>query len=257
MRKLLGFAALAASLAAQTTAKEELNRGVEAFRSASYPEAAEHFKSALVLDSNLTAARLYLGTAYFQQFVPGTETPENRGYAEAAIEQYQQVLVADPNNLLAIQYLANTYYNLKDFPKAEEWNKKVIELDPKNKEAYYTLGVIPWTEFIGPDREARLNEKMPPEDPPPLKDTKERAALKDKYWQSLTQGIEYEKKALAVDPEYENAMAYMNLLIRYRADLQDTNEQAAADVKEADGWMSKVLAIRAKQTRDNANSSKP
>ena len=39
--------------------------------------------------------------------------------------------------------------------KAEEWNKKIIAIDPKNKEAYYTLGVIPWLDFLTPDREAR------------------------------------------------------------------------------------------------------
>jgi hypothetical protein len=82
---------------------------------------------------------------------------------------------------------------------------------------------------------------MKPEDPAPLKDAKERAALKEKYWAPLTEGIEYEKKALAADPSYENAMAYMNLLIRYRADLDDDKEQASADTKEADMWVGKAL----------------
>ena len=86
-------------------------------------------------------------------------------------------------------------------------------------------------------REARSAQGIRPEDPGPLKDTpapknKKAAAepdlkadLKAKYWQKLTDGIEDEKKALEIDPEYENAMAYMNLLIRYRADLDDTKEQ--------------------------------
>jgi hypothetical protein len=82
---------------------------------------------------------------------------------------------------------------------------------------------------------------MRPEDPPPLKDAKERAALKEKYWAPLTEGIEYEKKALEADPNYENAMAYMNLLIRYRADMDDDKEQASADTKEADMWVGKAL----------------
>lgn len=52
----------------------------------------------------------------------------------------------------------------------------MIALDPQNKEAYYTLGVISWTQFIGPDREARQHAQMKPEDPAPLKDESERAA---------------------------------------------------------------------------------
>jgi tetratricopeptide (TPR) repeat protein len=192
-----------------------------------------------------------------QQYIPGTETAENKKYATAAMEEFGTVLKNDPKNLLATESMASLYYNMKDFTNAMDWNKKVVALDPKNKEAYYTLGVIPWTQFIGPDREARNDEKMKPEDPAPLKDAKERAALKEKYWGSLTEGIENEKKALEADPEYENAMVYMNLLIRYRADMDDTKEQAAADVKDADGWVEKALATqkaKAAKKAENPNA---
>ncbi|HKD10107.1 MAG TPA: tetratricopeptide repeat protein [Bryobacteraceae bacterium] len=257
----LGASVLLGSGCNKLKARDHLNQGVNAFKSGNYSEASDHFKTAISLDPTFDTARLYLATSYVQQYIPGTETPENKKFATAAMSEFQTVLGANPDpsaKLLATESMASLYYNMKDFPKAQDWNKKVIELDPKNKEAYYTLGVIPWTEFIGPDREARLNEKMRPEDPAPLKDAKERAALKDKYWASLTQGIENEKKALAVDPEYENAMAYMNLLIRYRADLQDTKEQAAADVKEADSWVEKALEtqkIKAKRKAENPNAA--
>lgn len=239
-------------------ARDNLNQGVNAFKSGNYSEAADHFKTAIALDPTFDVARLYLATAYVQQYIPGTETPENKKYAQAAMDEFETVLKTDPNNLLANESMASLYYNMKNFPKAEEWYKKVISIDPKNKDAYYTLGVLPWTEFIGPDREARLNEKMKPEDPAPLKDAKERAALKDKYWGSLTQGIEYEKKALEIDPEYENAMAYMNLLIRYRADMDDNKDDAQHDVKEADHWVEKALEtqkIKAKRKAENPNAA--
>src|SRR5271165_206169 len=235
-------------------ARDNINSGTAAFKAGNFAEAADHFKTAVALDPKLPNVRIYLATAYLQQYIPGTETAENKKYAQEAMEELQETLKDEPNNLLANEYVANIYYQMKDFPKAEEWNKKVTELDPKNKEAYYTLGVIPWTSFIGPDREARLNEKMRPEDPGPLKDAKEKAALKEKYWGALTQGVEYEKKALAVDPEYENAMAYMNLLIRYRADLDDTKEQYEADIKEANDWVDKNLqTMKIKAARKAAN----
>jgi tetratricopeptide (TPR) repeat protein len=241
VRTLLLLAAFVASLHAQNTAREYLNEGVSAFKSGNYSEAADRFKAAVALDPTFHVARLYLATAYVQQYMPGNETPENLQYAAAAMGEFSTVLQDEPNNLLATQYMASLYYRMKDFPNAEVWNKKVIVLDPDNKEAYYTLGVIPWTEFIGPDREARQRAQMKPEDPGPLKDLGEREALKARYWLSLTAGIESEKKALAIDPEYANAMAYMNLLIRYRSDLDDSKEQAQADFKEADSWMKKVL----------------
>jgi tetratricopeptide (TPR) repeat protein len=251
---LLAAVAIFSSGCDKLKARDNINSGTAAFKAGNFAEAADHFKTAVALDPKLPNVRIYLATAYLQQYIPGTETAENKKYAQEAMEELQETLKDEPNNLLATEYVANIYYQMKDFPKAEEWSKKVTDLDPKNKEAYYTLGVIPWTSFIGPDREARLNEKMRPEDPGPLKDAKEKAALKDKYWASLTQGVEYEKKALAVDPEYENAMAYMNLLIRYRADLDYTKEQYVAFVKEPNDWVDKNLqTMKIKAARKAAN----
>jgi tetratricopeptide (TPR) repeat protein len=247
-------AAVVASGCGKLQARDNLNQGVNAFKSGNYAEAADHFKLAISLDPTFEVARLYLATAYVQQYIPGTETAENKKYATAAMDEFQTVLKNDPKNLLATESMASLYYNMKDFKQAEDWNKKVVALDSSNKAAFYTLGVIAWTEFLPADREARINEKMKPEDPAPLKDAKERAALKEKYWQSLTDGIENEKKALAVDPMYNDAMAYMNLLIRYRADLDDTKEQGQADWKEADDWVEKALvAQKANAAKKAAN----
>jgi len=238
-------------------ARDNLNKGVNAFKSGQYSAAADDFKTAIDLDPAFPVARLYLATAYMQQYVPGSDTPENKRNADAALEQFQKV-IDDPkstaeNRLLATQSMASLYFNLKDFPKAEDWNKKILAADANNKEAYYVLGVIAWTNFVAPDREARIAQGMTPEVPGPLKDPKGKkdpnikADLKAKYWDTLTAGIEDEKKALAIDPEYENAMSYMNLLIRYRGDLEDTKEQYQADSKEADGWISKAMETTKKK----------
>ena len=265
MRHIRTFAFAGVAIAAAVTAvgcnklkaRDNLNQGVVAFKAGNYSQAADHFKLAIDEDPNLPSARVYLATAYVQQYVPGTDTPDNKKFADAAMKEFQTVLTSNPddqNKLLATQSIANLYYQQKDFPNAATWEKKVIEIDPKNKEAYYTLGVIAWTNFIVPDREARSKMGMKPEDPGPLKDAKVREELKAQYWQPLTEGIEYEKKALQIDPEYENAMSYMNLLIRYRADLQDTKEQYMADSKEADNWMQKALDTqKLKAQRKSAN----
>lgn len=257
MRTILIVAVFATALQAQTSAQDNLNLGVTAFRNGNYPEAVSRFKAAVALDPHSQNALLYLGTAYVQQYVSGVETEENRGYATAAIEIFRTVLQTDPANKLATQSLASLYYNLKDFRSAVEWNHNVLAIDPSNKEAYYTLGVISWTEFIGPDREARNHEQMRPEDPPPLRDPAERAALKARFWQPLTEGIENENKALAIDPTYENAMAYLNLLIRYRADLDDSKEQAQADLKEADNWVEKALKTLKEKSARTAQNPHP
>jgi len=257
---VLAASALWSAGCGKLKARDNLNQGVNAFKAGNYAQAADHFKTAIDLDPSFEAPRIYLATAYVNQYVPGTETAENKKFANAAMEEFQNVLNTTKDEkykLLATESIANLYYQMKDFRKAEEWNRKVTELDPKNKEAYYTLGVIPWTDFIAPDREARLASKMKPDDPGPIKDPKARAELKEKYWQPLTQGIEYEKKALEIDPEYENAMAYMNLLIRYRGDLLDTPAEYQAASKEADMWVEKnmqMMKIKAERKAANPNA---
>jgi tetratricopeptide (TPR) repeat protein len=250
-------AAVASAGCNKLKARDNLNQGVVAFKAGNYAQAADHFKSAIDEDPSLPAARVYLATAYVQQYVPGTDTPENKKYADAAMKEFQTVLSSNPDpqyKLLATQSIANLYYQQKDFENATLWNRKVVQLDPKNKEAYYTLGVIAWTNFLVPDREARAQMGMKPEDPCPLKDAKARDELKAKYWQPLTDGIEDEKKALQIDPEYENAMSYMNLLLRYRADLDDNKEQCQTDTKDADNWMQKALETqKTKAARKAAN----
>ncbi len=252
---VLALVALVSSGCNKLESRDNLNKGVNAFKAGQYTAAADAFKTAIDLDPDLPVARLYLATAYLQQYVPGSDTPENKRNADAAQEQFNKVLSdpksTDANRLISTQSLASLYYNMKDFPKAEEWNKKILQLDPKNKEAFYVLGVIAWTDFVAPDREARSSQGLSPEAPGPLaaapkakkgKDVKDvKGELKAKYWDSLTAGIEAEKKALAIDPEYENAMSYMNLLVRFRADLRDTKDEYEVDKKEADDWVQKSL----------------
>ena len=249
-------------------ARDNLNKGVNSFKAGQYTAAADDFKTAIDLDPDLPSARLYLATAYMTQWVPGSEAPENVRNMNSALKEFQTALTSnldDKNKLIAMQSLASIHFQKKDYAEAEDWYKKVIAADPKNKEAYYTLGVIAWSEFVPAWREARSTQGIRPEDPGPLKDApapknKKAAAqpdlkadMKAKYWQKLTDGIEDEKKALEIDPEYEYAMAYMNLLIRYRADLNDTREQYLADAKEADGWVQKNLeTVKRKAAKKSA-----
>ena len=247
-------------------ARDNLNRGVQAFKATKYADAVEYFKKAVDLDPDFPTARLYLATAYMSQYIPGADSPENNRYASSALEQFNKVLASNSKDLLATQSIASLYFQQKDWDKAEEWNKKVVELDPNNKEAFYTLGVIPWTRFLTVDRQARVDMAMKPEDPGPLgfhstpkgmrpPDAKEKNAreqLKTKWMQPLDDGIKAEESALKIDPDYANAMAYMNLLIRYRADLLDTPQEYKKAIEEADNWVNKSLAAQKKEAEKKA-----
>jgi tetratricopeptide (TPR) repeat protein len=244
--------------------RDLLNRGVQAYKSAKYTDAIENFKQAIQLDPNNPNARLYLATAYMTQWIPGAESPENKQLADSAKSQFMQVLSKDPKDKIALASLASLSYNqaqslppeekVKKFDEAREWNLKLIEADPKNKEAYYSLGVIAWAKWYPALGKARAELGMKPEDPGPIKDKKVKEELKAKYSGVIEEGIQNLQKALEVDPEYDDAMAYMNLLIRERADLADTPDEYKKQTEIADNWVQKALDTKKKKAaRQPAN----
>ena len=225
-------------------ARDQLNQGVRAYEAGDYESAIEHFKRAIELDPELLSARLYLATAYMTQYIPGAESPENMQMAQAALDYFQQVLDRDPGNEIAIASIASLYFNMKKFDEAEQWYHKLLEVNPQMKEAYYTLGVIAWTKAFKDRMEARSKLNMKPEDPGPLRDRRLRRELREKNLEMIEQGLEYLKKAIEIDPEYDDAMAYYNLLLREKADLVDSKEEYEKLIAEADQWVQKALEIK-------------
>src|SRR3954451_4504088 len=145
--KVLAFVMLAAALLLSTgcnklKARDQLNKGVQAYKNAKYEEAIEKFKNAVALDDSLLNARLYLATAYANQYIPGADTPENTRNAEQAIAEFQNVLAKDANNITSLKGIASLYFQMKKFDQAKEANRKVIAADPKDPEAYYSIAVI-------------------------------------------------------------------------------------------------------------------
>jgi tetratricopeptide (TPR) repeat protein len=178
------------------------------------------------------------------QYIPGSDSEDNLRMAEAAHSAFLKVLEQDPKNTNAMAYIAQLYFNEKKFDDAREWYKKLIAVQPDNKEAYYTLGVIAWTKTFTPRMRVRAELGMRPEDPGPLKDKKAREKIKAVNMPMIEEGMQALEKAIALDKEYEDAMAYLNLLYRERADLQDTAAEWKKDTSEADSWVEKNLATK-------------
>jgi Tfp pilus assembly protein PilF len=243
---LVGIAALAlvATGCNKLKARDNLNRGVQAYKSTQYTQAVERFETAVQLDPTFTPARLYLAMAYYMQYIPGAESPENQQMADRALDQFQKVLQQDPKNDVATKSIASLYYNQKKWDQAEEWYKKSLQLNPSDKESYYTLGVIAWSKWYPIYGTARAKLSMRPEDPGPIKDKKVKEELKTQYLPLVNGGIQDLQKALDIDKEYDDAMAYMNLLVRERADLDDTPEQYQKDIEVANNWIQKTLETK-------------
>ena len=221
--------------------RDQLNQGVQAFRNAQYPEAVEHFKTAVELDPNFPTARLYLATAYMQQYIPGAESPENTQMATAAHDQFTKVLDQDPKNTVAIASIASLYLNQKKWDDAQQWYEKLVSVDPNNADAYYSEGFIAWSRWYPVYGSARAELGMKQDDPGPIKDKKVKEELKAKWLPVINAGLQSLDKTLQINPEYEDAMSYENLLIRERADLLDNKQDYDKEIQTANNWVQKAL----------------
>ena len=81
----LALLVLATASCQKLQARDNLNKGIKAFREGKFERAVEFFDNATKLDPELTNAELYLATAYAQQFVPDVATADNIKFAESAI----------------------------------------------------------------------------------------------------------------------------------------------------------------------------
>src|SRR5258708_11756449 len=235
----------------QLRSRDDLNKGVAAYKNAKYSDAVSFFQEAIDLDPKNPNARVYLAAAYMMQWIPGAVSPENVQFATKAKDEFGKVLNKDPNNGVALASLASLAFNEADplpldqkmakLDEAATWYSKLVTADPKNRDGYYSLGAIAQKKFYPALMTAGVNASMKPDEPGPLKDKKAKAELSAKYMPVVDEGIKNLQKALDIDKESDDAMAYMNLLIRERADLADDKESYKKQVDEADSRLPKAL----------------
>ena len=224
-------------------ARDQLNKGVTSYKSARYEEAIDHFQKAVSLDPSLLNARLYLATAFAQQYIPGVDAEDNNRMGQQAIDEYKSVLERDPKNINSVKGIAYLYLQMKKFEDAKNYYRKAVALDPNDSESYYSVAVIDWTQSYQPRMEERSKLGLKSEEP--LKDKKVCVMLRQKNMDVIKDGIAMLEKALQLRPDYDDAMAYMNLLYRERADVQcDDPAARAADLKTADEWVDKTMATK-------------
>jgi len=250
----------------QLKSRDDLNKGVAAYKNAKYSDAVSFFQEATELDPKNPNARVYLATAYMMQWIPGAISPENVQFATKAKDEFGKVLSQDANNSVALASLASLAFNEADplpldqkmakLDEAAGWYTKLVTADPKNRDGYYSLGAIAQKKFYPALMTARVEANMKPDEPGPLKDKKSKAELSAKYMPVIDEGVKNLQKALEIDPESDDAMAYMNLLIRERADLADDKDSYKKQVDEADTWLQKALDTKkAKQEKAEKKTS--
>jgi len=237
------LAAAVSSGGQDVIATAELNLGISAYKNARYEEAEAHFVRAVSLDPVAIRPHLYLATCYAQQYIPGAKVKENDEIGPKAIAEYQKVIELDANNIDAVKGAAYLYSLMKQQDLAREYYKKVTVLTPNDPEPYYSIAVMDWTQAYDVRMGARAKLNLKPEFPMIRKEVcwKIQAANQ----QVVEDGIEMLSRALDLRPDYGDAMAYLNLMYRERADIQCGNTQASeSDIKMADKWVDAVMTIK-------------
>ncbi len=255
---LLALALMTATGCNKLKARDQLTKGVQAFKNAQYEEAVNHFQTSIQLDPNYEDAKLYLATAYSYQVIPNLDTPENLSVAKKAMDGFNEILAKDPTNLTALKQIASISRNIKKLDDAKEYEKKVIAQAPNDAEAYYTIGVVDWmqaykaaTTILAADKSKADGNGLTDDGNGNVKKSKDAC---DKLVAANTalvaDGLQNLQKAVEINPTYDEAMQYLNLTYRRKADLECDNDQARKDdLAKADEWTQKAMGARKENER--------
>ena len=256
---------IAASGCNKLKARDLLNKGVTAFKNGQSDAAIEDFKEAKEADPELLNARLYLATAYASLYIPGAPSQENMARGNQAVAEFKEVLEKDANNLSAIDGIGSILFQMggqpfdpKKFEESKTYHQKHIQLKPEDPEPYYWIGVIDWTLAFRANGEMRMdynksNIKKQVKDTDPLP-AAVRSEYASKYGQLIDEGITDLQKAISIKPDYDDAMAYLNLLYRRKADMVESKEEREALLKQADDLVDKVKEIKQKRSEQPQTS---
>jgi tetratricopeptide (TPR) repeat protein len=226
-------------------ARDQLVKGVQAFKSGQYEQAVDHFQESVRLDPDYDSAHLYLATAYAQQVLPNVDSPDNVKMANKALEGFNYVLSKKPDDLGALQQIASLHRNIKQFDLAKADELKILSIKPEDADANYTIGSIDWhTEFDNSNKilsEAGLTVDKPGQKIPPPVCSKLAAA----NGPLIDESLKYLQNAVNINPNYDAAMEYLNLVYRRKAEIECGNDAAAkADLAQADLWVQKAMGAR-------------
>jgi tetratricopeptide (TPR) repeat protein len=145
---------------------------------------------------------------------------EDAGRYEDAEAAYIKARDIKPTDPVVHTTLAGYYNRQGQFDKTMESMNTAAELEPNNPQGYHLVATY-------------YQEKL-------QKDHRLNPAQKKDY---ADKGLAAEEKALQLNPNYAEAMAYKNILLRHRAGVEPDRAKQAAMLKEADALLAKASAM--------------
>jgi tetratricopeptide (TPR) repeat protein len=152
---------------------------------------------------------------------------ENAGRFEDAEQALMKAREVKPDDPLVYSTISGFYNRTGDFPKTMEALQKAAELDPKNPTGYQMVATYYW-------------EKA-------YKDHRLTSPERKEYIQS---GLQAADKALALNPDYAEALTYKNLLLRMLGNEETDLAKRAALYKQADELRNRAIELNKKRVAD-------
>jgi tetratricopeptide (TPR) repeat protein len=146
---------------------------------------------------------------------------EDSGEYELAEQTFLKAKEVRPNDPSVHMQLAGYYNRQGDFDKTIEALNQRVQVEPNNPEAYQTMAVYYWDKTY---RDFRLTPEQ-----------------KLAY---VLKGREAVDKAIAIKADYQEAIAYKNLLLRLQANLSKDPAEQQRLLREADQLRDRAEELR-------------
>ncbi len=191
----------------------------------------------------------------------GSATPDS---ANQAIKGYKKVQMdansAKEAKLYALKGIGSLYFLTREFDQSRDFYRQATEMNPNDPENYYMLGAMAW--FDTYETAVNLKESVGLRIDDPYLKTKESQkaceSVRSASGTKIDSGLDSFQKALALRPEYWEAMAYMTQLYVRKADIECSNQAAHdTDISMANEWNVRTLASCKveKQTAGSSNGN--
>ncbi len=205
----------------KVVAKDKLNQGAILYNQGRFKEAQQFFRDALSWDDKNPVGNLFLGATLVKDY-KAAAGPEKEKLANDALRTYERALELVGNNCKnrdnAISYIASIHQDLEKMEQWREWILKRAEGECATKDiqatTYYTVGVNYWDCSFQQTKRYADKAAKDPFHYRNMDYSPEALGDKQKAESCAVKGLEYVEKALAIDPEYVDAMFYKSLLYR-------------------------------------------
>lgn len=252
---LLALSLVTVSGCTKLQARIVLKEGNLQYQNENYKGALAQFQKGLGLDPGFKEAWRSVGLSAMALYKPGDTSPENKAYAQTAIDAFEKYLAAFPRDEKVREYLLTTLLNAERYDDALAKLQSMIRDKPGDEvavKAYATVlmkanrlqdALVYIRKMAKPDKELFHAISVTCWDKAyrdPNLDPVARGNV-------VAMGLEAAKDALKVDSNYFEANVYHGLLLREKAKLEPDPDQQALIIAEAVEYQNKAKALRQAQ----------